>query len=137
MPAQTFPMAIEPRWRFVLWLWGVTARRAFVRLDDNQFNARYGFFSLTTMVDNVEGWTITGPYRWWRAIGLRSNWPFREWAFDTNARAGVDLRFRRSVRFARIVRASVLTVTVADPDALAAALAARGVPGEDLRRPRR
>src|SRR5437867_3453661 len=79
-------MAIDPRWRFVLWPFGVTPGRAFVRLDGDRLFARYGFWSLTTRIDNVEHWTITGPYRWWTAIGLRSSWPLREWAFDTNAR---------------------------------------------------
>jgi hypothetical protein len=127
-------MAIDARWRPVLLIWGVTRRRAYVRLDGNRFEARYGFWSLRTTLDNVERWTITGPYRWWTAIGLRSSWPFTHYAFDTNARAGVDLHFRKRVRFARFLRAQTLTVTVADPVALAEVLRERGIPGQDLRK---
>jgi hypothetical protein len=129
-----FPMAVEPRWRPLLLLWGVTSSRAAVRVDGDRLEARYGLWTLRTTLDNVERWTITGPYRWWRAIGLRSNWPFRDFAFDTNARQGVDLTFRTRVRFSGILRARTLTVTVANPEGFAGFLAGRGIPGEDQRR---
>jgi hypothetical protein len=128
-------MAVQPRWRWVLWIWGVTGGRAWVDLDGDRLHARFDWWHLRTATANIERWTITGPYRWWRAIGLRSSWPFRDYAFDTNVRAGVDLQFRQPVPFARILRARVLTVTVGDPERFAAALAERGIPGEDLRRP--
>lgn len=129
-----FPMAIERRWRLPLFLWGVTTGRAVVLLNGEDLEARFGFSTLRTRLNNVERWTITGPYRWWRAIGLRSNWPFRDYAFDSNSRQGIDLYFRERVRFGRILRAAKLTVTVADPEAFAAVLTDRGIPGEDLRR---
>lgn len=131
-----YPLAIEPRWGALLRIWGVTPRRAFLRLDGDRLEARYGWWAIRTTLDNVEGWTLTGPYRWWRAIGLRSSWPFRDFAFDTNARQGICLRFRARVRFGGIFRVATLTVTVAEPDALAAVLTARGIPGEDRRRSR-
>jgi hypothetical protein len=127
-------MAIEPAWRPILWLWGVTGRRAHVRIDGERLEARYGWWVARTRIDNIEGWTLTGPYRWWRAIGLRSSWPFRDYAFDTNARQGLCLRFRDPVPFGRLFRAATLTLTLADPDALAALLAGRGIAGEDRRR---
>ena len=132
--ALKFPMAIDPRWRLVLRLWGVKPGRAYVRLNGDALEARFGWWLARTITDNVASWTLTGPYRWITAIGLRSSPPFRHFAFDTNTRAGVDLRFRRPVRFGRVFRAAVLTVTVADTDALAAALRQRGIPGEDRRR---
>ena len=130
----TFPLAIDRRWRIVLWLWGVRPGRAYVRLAaDGTLEARFGWWVARTTVANIAEWTITGPYRWLTGIGLRSSPPFRQFAFDTNVRAGVDLRFRGPVRFGRIFRADELTVTVADPDAFAAELQRRGIPGADRR----
>jgi hypothetical protein len=133
-PPQVFPMGVKSSWRTVLLLWGVRASRAFVRLDGDRLDARFGVAHLATTVGNVAGWTITGPYRTWRAIGLRSNPPFRDWSFDTNPWQGVTLTFKRPVTFMRILRAGTLTVTVTDADAFASALVARGIQGEDQRR---
>jgi hypothetical protein len=130
---QVFAMGVKPSWRVFLLLWGVRASRAFVRIDGDRLEARFGVTHLYTAVGNVAGWTITGPYRTWRAIGLRSNPPFRDWSFDTNPWHGVTLTFKRPVRFMRILRADTLTVTVTDADAFTAVLEARGIQGEDQR----
>jgi hypothetical protein len=121
--------------RLFLLAWGVRRGHAHVDIDRGARRVRavFGFWSVETDLANVERWEISGPYRWWTAIGLRSSPPFRDYTFGTSAHGGVTLTFREPVRFGRIFSAASLTVTVADLAGLAAALTEGGIPGQDVR----
>ena len=127
--------ALPLRWpsRLFLLAWGVRPGHAHVDVDADRVRAVFGFWALETPLANVTAWEISGPYRWWRAIGLRSSWPFRDYTFGTTTHGGVTLRFRGRVRFGRIYRAAELTVTVDDLEGLARALQERGITGRDVR----
>jgi hypothetical protein len=105
---------------------------AFVQLDPGGVFARFGFFRAVTPFANVERWDITGPYRWWRAVGVRASVGKPELTFGGSAHAGVCLHLREPIRVARI-RVRDLYVTVDDVEALGRELVARGIPGKDLR----
>ena len=128
-----FEMPLPMPWRPFLLVWGVRRGRAYLELDGDRLVARFGFWSLQTDLGNVAAWEISGPWRWWRAIGLRSNWPFRDFSFDTTERAGITFTFREPVRFARVFRARSLTATPRDLFGLGRLLEARGIPGKDIR----
>jgi hypothetical protein len=102
---------------------------------DGRLVARFGPFSVDTPVANVAGYRLTGPYRWWRAIGPRASLADRGFTYGTSAHGGVCLEFGDPVpsRVVRGGRMETLTVTVDDPDGLARALEARGVRGSDER----
>jgi hypothetical protein len=131
---QDFPIRLQRNLRPILILFGARSANSFVRLSEDRIVARFGFFGTETPVANVERWDITGPYRWWRAAGVRASPGQPELTFGGSAHGGVCLHLREPVRISRLgVRDLYLTVD--DLEGLGAALAARGIPGKDLRTP--
>ena len=86
-----------------------------------------------TRVGNIGRWRIEGPWRWITAIGIRMSIRHGDVSFDGSHHGGVRLDFRTPVRWS-IFRVPAIYVSADDLDGLAAALAARGVTGEDARR---
>ncbi len=129
---ERFPIRLQRGLRPILFLFGARSANSYVALDDERIVARFGFFGTETPLSNVAGWDITGPYRWWRAAGVRASAGSPELTFGGSAHGGLCLHLRQPVRISRLgVRD--LYVTVDDLAGLGAALAARGIPGEDLR----
>ena len=134
---ETFPLRVDRPWSWPLRLIGVKTGAAQVVLtDDDRLVATFGRLRVETPIANVCGYRLTGPYRWWRAIGPRGSFADHGFTFGTSAAGGLCLCFRDWVPsgYVRGGRMEGLTVTVEDPDALARALEARGISGEDLRR---
>jgi len=132
--AVAFPIRIQPNLKPLLLLFGVhDDGRAAVRLADGVFTARFGRFELRTPLANIERWDITGPYKAWRAFGVRRSMGTHDLSFGGSAHGGLRVHFRQPVRAARLTNTE-LYVTVDDLDGLAAALTERGIPGQDLRR---
>ena len=91
--------------------------------DDARFVARYGFFVVDTPLTNIADAHVTGPYRWWTAVGPRLSFVDDGLTFGTTNRGGVCVHFHEPVR--RIIGSrihSALTVTVADGEGLARVL---------------
>jgi hypothetical protein len=101
-----------------------------------ELDARFGRFRVRTPLTNIVSWRIEGPWRWITAIGVRRSIRHADVTFGGNHRGGVRVDFREPVTLSRL-RVPALYVTVEDLEGLAAALAARGIPGEDARRPPR
>lgn len=114
-------------------LFGVHPGSTGVEVDEDAFVARFGPWTVATPRSNVRSATITGPYRVVTTIGpahlsLRD----RGLTFATNPRAGVCLTFEDPVSGLDpfgLLRHPGLTVTVAEPEALVAAL---GDPADGL-----
>ncbi len=105
---------------------GVRPSRDGVTLtDDGRFVATFGLVRVETPLANVDGAHVTEGYRWWTAAGARRSFVDDGLTFGTNAERGVCVHFAEKVR-SPLSRGghSALTVTVADPDALVAALGA-------------
>ncbi|MGI8657873.1 MAG: hypothetical protein ACR2K4_03770 [Candidatus Limnocylindria bacterium] len=134
---ETFPLRLADPWRWPLHLIGVRPGAAQVVITaDERLVARFGPFSLETPTANVSGYLITGPYRFWRAIGPRGSGADRGFTFGTSTRGGVCLCFDEWVpaRYVRGGRVESLTVTVDDVNGLVRSLERRGIRGEDRRR---
>jgi hypothetical protein len=131
MSTERFPIRLGERSRPLLRLFGARPDNAYVELGDD-FDARFGRFRVRTPLANVGAWRIEGPWRWITAIGVRRSIRHGDMTFGGNHRGGVRVDFREPVRLARL-RVPALYVTVEDLDGLAAALAARGIGGEDAR----
>jgi hypothetical protein len=129
---QRFPIELGRRSRLLLRLLGVRQERAYVDLGED-LDARFGFGHLRTPLSNVVSWRIEGPWSWITAIGIRRSVRHGDFTFAGTHRGGVRVDFRERVR-AMGFHVPALYVTVEDPATFTAALTARGIPGEDVRR---
>jgi len=131
MTTRRFPIFVGRRSRSLLLLFGVRAGNAYVDLGDDELDAHFGFFRIRTPTANLVSWRIEGPWLWITAIGVRMSVRHRDLTFGGTNRGGVRVNFREPVTRAGI---TALYLTVEDLAGFAAALAERGLPGEDARR---
>jgi hypothetical protein len=126
---EVFEFAFDALHRRVSRLFGVSPDNAVVRLTDTGLEASFGPWRVSTPYDNIRDVEVTGPYRLVKTIGPpRLSVADRGLTFATNSRAGVCVVFRTAVPGIEPtghLRHPNLTVTVADPISLAAALQAR------------
>ena len=124
----TFDFDFNPLYRAVALLFGITPGRAGVDVEGGRFVARFGPWRLSTDVANVAGTEVTGPYRTLTTIGpAHLSLADRGLTFSSNDRRGLCIRFREPVPGLEPtgrLRHPGLTVTVADVEGLASALAA-------------
>ena len=124
-----FEFAFAPDYRRLAWVLGVTPETAWVEVGDETLEARFGHWRVRTPLTNVTGAEVTGPYAFWKTAGpARLAITDRGLTFATNGDRGVLILFAKRVGGLDplgLVRHSELTVTVADPEALAELLRAR------------
>jgi hypothetical protein len=124
----SFGFRVVPRLKPLLLLWGVRPERARITLADGRFEARFGPWRVATPLTNIRDHAVTGPYRWFKAIGVRRSVRGADGSFCSTVEKGVCLRFREPVRFARVLRTPAFTVTPDDVEALSQALRRAGIP---------
>ena len=108
-----FPYRFDSRWRLLFW----------ALHDNGDLVATFGRFKVNTTINNVSRTVVTGPHRWYTAVGLRLSLADDSVTFGTNHKKGLSIEFVRKV--APVIgfrRHSTLWVSVADPKGLAAAL---------------
>lgn len=130
----SFPIRLD--WRFRPWLlfFGVLRRNAYVRLAHGEVYARFGFFSLRAPLRSVRRWEISGPYRWWTAIGVRGTFDRPEITFGGSAHGGVALFLDPPIpRWWWVRPLAKVYLTLDDLQGFAAELERRGIPGRDVR----
>ena len=132
MTSTRFPIRFGSRSRPLLLLWGARPSNSYVEINDD-LDAHFGFFRLHTPMSNIAAWSAEGPWLWIRAIGVRRGIRDGEISFDGTHTGGVRLEFKDRPK-SGFLRPPALWVTVADIDGFTAALAARGIPGEDRRK---
>ena len=121
--AGQFEMAFDPRFRLPLAALGVTPATAHVTVTADRLVACFGPWTCRTTPANVRAAEVTGPYRWYRAIGPRLSLADHGLTFGTTPARGVCLLLRKSVPGIDplgLLRHPGLTLTVADPDGFAA-----------------
>ena len=124
MSDQFFPYEFDHRWDVMFRLLRVSERDGVTLGDDGSLVATYGRKRIDTTLDNVHHTQITGPHRWYTAVGLRLSAADDGITFGTNHRRGLCIEFVDRVPKVIGVRDhSALWVSVADVDGLAAALA--------------
>jgi len=129
-----FPIRVEPRYRLILRLFGVTPANSYVDLGE-RLEARFGWSHVSTPVSNCKSWSIEGPWFAITALGVRMSLRHRDLTFGGSHRGGVRVNFRERVRYWRF-RIPGLYLTVEDLEGFAAALAERAIPGQDKRKRR-
>ncbi len=120
---QHFPYRIDRRWSPLFAVLGVKDSHGVELTDDGMFRAKYGRWSVETPIDNIDHTLVTGPHRWYTAVGLRLSFSDDGLTFGTNHESGLCVAFVEPIR--RVIGLkdhSALWVSVADPGALAAAI---------------
>ena len=121
-----FPFAFAPSYRLPALLFGITPVTTYVEVDDLALRVRFGPWSLRTPRSNVAGVDLTGGYAFVKTAGPpHLSFRDRGVTFATNGDRGVCVRFHERVQgidpTGRILHPGA-TMTVADPDGLAALL---------------
>ena len=139
MSVERFPIRVGTKSRLFLRIaFGVRPEDAWIELPDapdGLVRVSFGWRPLhvRTRLDNVVRWRIEGPWKWITAIGVRMSIRHRDVSFDGSPHGGVRLDFAERVPWL-VFRIPAIYVSADDLEALGAALAARGIPGEDARK---
>jgi hypothetical protein len=127
--AARFAFRFTPAYRRAARLFGVTPDKAWVEVDGESLDARFGPWTLRTPLANIRAVEITGPYAFLKTAGpAHLGITDRGLTFATNGDRGVLITFRQPVPGiapTRRLRHPELTVTVADVDGLASLLRER------------
>ncbi len=123
MTDRFFPYRFDGRWKPLFVTLRVDERDGVTLTDDGMLRATYGRAKVETPLDNVDHTLVTGPHRWYTAVGLRLSFSDDGITFGTNHRRGLCIEFAEPVRRVIGLRPhSALWVSVADPEGLAAAI---------------
>lgn len=123
MKQQFFPYRLDKRWGALFLLLGVTEKDGVTITGKRELIATFGRFKVKTTLANVDHTAITGPHRWYTAVGLRLSFTDDGVTFGTNHRKGVSIAFVRKIpRVIGFRKHSMLWVSVADPEGLVAAI---------------
>ncbi len=128
METVRFAFRFAPSYRIAALPFGITPSRAWAELGDDVLVVRFGPWRLRTPLDNIEDATRTGRFGWLRTAGpAHLSLADRGVTFATNGDAAVCVAFRTPVRGidpTGWIRHPAATLTVADPPAFLARLAA-------------
>lgn len=123
MSDQFFPYEFDNRWKALFTVLRVGGDDGVTVGDDGSLVATYGRTKVVTTLDNVHHTQITGPHRWYTAVGLRLSFADDGVTFGTNHRRGLCIEFVERVPKVIGMRPhSALWVSVADPEGLAVAI---------------
>ena len=126
MDTRDVPYKFDNRWDVLFFLLGVRKTDG-VTVTDDEVIARLGRYSLTTPRSNVKATSISGPHRWYTAVGVRLSLfdPVDDGiTFSTNHYKGVTIEFVSKVPKVTGLKPSHswLYVSPEDCEGLAAAL---------------
>ena len=117
-----FPYDIDNRWFVMMKALGVGSDDG-VTVTDDELIATFGRVRVRTPLSNIRNAEISGPHRWYTAVGLRLSFADDGLTFGTNHRRGVCIEFRERIpKVIGFKDHSALWVSVADPEGLAALL---------------
>ncbi len=125
---ESFPFRFDIRYVPLLLGIGVHPGNASVTLtDDERLVAKFGRWEVDTPLTNIDCVEITGPYRGYRAIGVRGSAVDLGLTFGSSCKGGVCVTFHEPVPklLPGMKHHPGLTVTVADLEGLAAAVEER------------
>jgi len=120
-----FPYDLDRRWSPIFKALGVSSGDGVTVTSDGRVIATYGRRRVETTADNIDHTLVTGPHRWWTAVGLRLSFADDGLTFGTNHREGLCLAFATKIpKVIGFKDHSTLWVSVADPEGLADAIEA-------------
>ena len=123
MTPRHFPYRLDKRWTPLFLVLGVSETDGVQITAKGELIATFGWFKVKTTLDNIDHTTITGPHRWYTAVGLRLGLTDDGITFGTNHRKGLSIAFVRKIpKVIGFRKHSTLWVSVADPEGLAKAI---------------
>lgn len=123
--AQHFPYDVDKRWTAIFFPLGLKDDDGVEITDDGKLIATYGRVRVETPLSNIDHTLVSGPHRWYTAVGLRLSFADDGLTFGTNHRKGLCIEFVEKIP--KVIGSkdhSALWVSVADPEGLAAAILA-------------
>ncbi|WP_067965850.1 hypothetical protein [Nocardiopsis trehalosi] len=127
MAATRFDFAFDPRYTRPLGLIGVRPGRAYVDVGAVAVLIRFGPWRIRVPRTNIAAAHIGGPYSAWKVVGPHLSLADGGLTLGTRTGRGVCLELHRPMRGIEpigLVRHRGITVTVGDPEGLAAAVTA-------------
>jgi len=123
MKAKYFPYRFDKRWNALFFALGVDEKDGVTITGKGELIATFGRFNVKTTIDNIDHTLVTGPHRWYTAVGLRLSLTDDGLTFGTNHRKGLSIAFVEKIpKVIGFRKHSTLWVSVADPAGLAAAI---------------
>ena len=123
MKAKHFPYRFDKRWKALFFALGVDDKDGVTINSKGELIATFGRFKVKTTIDNIDHTLVTGPHRWYTAVGLRLSLTDDGLTFGTNHRKGLSIAFVDKIpKVIGFKKHSTLWVSVADPEGLAAAI---------------
>ena len=127
---ERFEFSFAATYRSLARVFGITPSNSWAEVSDERFRARYGPFRFSTPLQNITDVSITGPYALLKTTGpARVGITDAGLTFASNGDRGVLLTFATPVSgrgpLKLLLRHPELTVTVAEPERLAALLKKR------------
>ncbi len=118
-----FPYKIDARAKAILFPLGVDADDGVTLTEDGRLVATFGRVQVDTPMGNIDHTAISGPHRWYTAVGLRLSFADDGLTFGTNHHKGLCIEFTE--RIPKVIgfrNHSALWVSVEDPEGLAEAI---------------
>lgn len=123
MKAKHFPYRLDKRWNALFFALSVDEKDGVTITGKGELIATFGRFKVKTTLDNIDHTLVTGPHRWYTAVGLRLSLTDDGLTFGTNHRKGLSIAFVEKIpKVVGFRKHSTLWVSVADPEGLAAAI---------------
>ncbi len=123
MTTQHFPYRLDKRWTALFLALGVGDDDGVDISDTGELIATYGRVNVKTTLDNIDHTLVTGPHRWFTAVGLRLSFTDDGLTFGTNHHKGLCIAFVHKIpKVIGFKDHSMLWVSVADPEGLAAVI---------------
>jgi hypothetical protein len=92
-----FAFRFEPKYRALLRGFGVTPRTARIMVSNGDLDVRFGPWHLRTPLSNIASIERSGPYKWYRAIGIRGSLADSGVTFGTTTEGGLCVLFKERV----------------------------------------
>lgn len=125
MAPRKFAFDIEPRYVPMLALFGVIPARTSIEVDETHLRLQFGFMKRSIRLDNIAGIHPSGPYKWYRAIGIRWSFSDHGLTYGTTTAHGVCIEFHQPIPGQGPLAFTShpnLTLTPAEPDSFVAAI---------------
>ena len=118
-----FPYRFDKRWNALFFALGVDDKDGVTITRDGELTATFGRFKVKTKLDNIDHTLVTGPHRWYTAVGLRLSLTDDGLTFGTNHHKGLSITFVAKIPVViGFKKHATLWVSVVDPEGLAAAI---------------